>query len=82
MLVFSRQILTFGGQITTRSSPSLAMSPPTDSANSLSSLTARLTSSMLLLARGVILRMRMFPELTSAFTESMSDRSRRGMAFR
>lgn len=80
--VFSRQILTFSGQTTTRSSPSLAMSPFIDSANSQSVLIACLTSSMLLLASGVMRRIMMFPDFTSFFMFSKSDKSRRGMAFK
>ena len=68
--------------MTTRSSPKRAMSPPMDSANSYSSLTAFFTSSMLLLASGVIRRMRMFPFLTSVLMASRSVNSRSGMAFR
>lgn len=68
--------------MTTRSSPSRAMSPPTDSVNLHSSFTACLMSSMLFFASGLTLKMRMFPDLTSRLTVSTSSRLRRGRALR
>jgi len=68
--------------MTTLSSPSLAMSPPIESANSESSFTACLTSSMLFAARGAILNIMMVPDFTSFLTVSNPDRSRRGIALR
>jgi len=70
------------GTITTRSSPRLAMSPPIDWVKTESSFTAFLTSSMLFRARGVILRMMMFPNLSSCLMTSTSARLRSGIAFR
>jgi len=70
------------GTMTTRSSPKRAMSPPMDLVNSYSSLTAFLTSSTLFFARGVTLRIRMFPDLSSRLMTSMSSRVRNGRAFK
>ena len=70
------------GTITTRSSPRRAMSPPMDLVNSYSSFTAFLTSSTLFLARGLTLRIRMFPDLSSRLITFMSLRVRNGRAFK
>ena len=70
------------GTITTRSFPRLAMSPPMDWVNAESSFTTFFTSSMLLRARGVILRISMFPNSSSCLMTSTSVRLRNGMAFR
>ena len=70
IVVFSRQIFTFGGQITTRSSPRRAISPSMDFVNLHNSFTANFTSSILTSARGVTLRINTLPEPTSFLIRS------------
>ncbi len=79
---FSRQILTVGGVMTIRSSPSRAMSPPRVWVNSMSWLMASLTSSRLFSASGLTFSIKMLPDLTSCLTVSTSSNTRRGNALR
>src|SRR5579875_2862237 len=77
-----RQILTLGGVRIILSSPSRAMSPPKDVANTVSCSTASFNSSTFFLARGVIFKITIVLFFTSSFTLSISLLSLSGNALR